>query len=66
VDPFDLALLVLVRGGIRVGAAPLGPFAFRRGRDEAVGAPGSAWQQRLRGASRGGDGYLRLEAPPFV
>jgi phosphatidylglycerophosphate synthase len=58
VDPFDLALLVLVRGGIPVGSSPLGPFAFRRGRDEAVGAPGSAWQQRLRGASRGGDGYF--------
>jgi phosphatidylglycerophosphate synthase len=58
VDPFDLALLVLVRGGIRVGSSPLGPFAFRRGVDEAPGARGSAWQQRLRGASRGGDGYF--------
>ncbi|WP_457252527.1 DUF5941 domain-containing protein [Pedococcus sp. P5_B7] len=58
VDPFDLALLVLVRGGVAVGSSPLGPFAFRRGSDEAVGAPGSAWQQRLRGASRGGDGYF--------
>ena len=58
VDPFDLALLVLVRGGIPVGSSPLGPFAFRRGSDDAAGAPGSAWQQRLRGASRGGDGYF--------
>lgn len=58
VDPFDLALLVLVRGGLRIGSSPLGPFAFRRGGDEAVGAAGSAWQQRLRGASRGGDGYF--------
>jgi phosphatidylglycerophosphate synthase len=58
VDPFDLALLVLVRGGIAVGSSPLGPFTFRRGRDEAPGARGSAWQQRLRGASRRGDGYF--------
>src|SRR5205085_5513245 len=58
IDPFDLALLVLVRGGLRVGSSPLGPFTVRRGRDEAAGAAGSAWQQRLRGASRGGDGYF--------
>jgi hypothetical protein len=58
VAPFDLALLVLVRGGVRVGVAPLGPFRFSRGGLHSDGVAGSAWQQRLRGASRGGDGFF--------
>jgi hypothetical protein len=58
VDPFDLALLVLVRGGVPVGVAPLGPFQFFRGGAHSAGVRGSAWQQRLRGASRGGDGFV--------
>ena len=58
VDPFDLALLALVRAGVPVGAVPLGPFGFSRGTTHVPGAPGSAWQQRLRGASRGGDGFF--------
>jgi phosphatidylglycerophosphate synthase len=57
-DPFDVALLVLVRGGIRVATAPLGPFRATRGGARTDGVTGSAWQQRLRGASRGGDGYF--------
>lgn len=58
VDPFDLALLVLVRGGLRVGVAPLGPFDATRDGATVTGVSGSPWQQRLRGASRGGDGYF--------
>jgi len=58
VDPLDLALVALVRGGVPVGAVPLGPYdVSRRGRS-ATGAGGSAWEQRLRGASRGGDGFF--------
>jgi len=57
-DPFDLALLVLVRGGLRVGVAPLGPFDASRGGARTRGVAGSPWQQRLRGASRGGDGFF--------
>jgi hypothetical protein len=58
VDGFDLALLVLVRGGLSVGVVPLGPFTFRRRGAHSDGAAGSPWQQRLRGASRGGDGFF--------
>ena len=58
VDGFGLALLVLVRGGLSVGVVPLGPFTFRRGGAHSEGAAGSAWQQRLRGASRGDDGFF--------
>jgi hypothetical protein len=58
IDPFDLALLVLVRGGLDVGAIALGPFTFTRGAAHSSGAPGSPWQQRLAGASRGGDGFF--------
>jgi hypothetical protein len=58
VDAFDLALVALVRGGVDVGASPLGPFDVHRGPSDAVGAAGSPWQQRLRGASRGGDGFF--------
>lgn len=58
VDPFSLALLALVRGGVAVGLVPMGPFDVRRGDTRAIGAPGSPWQQRLRGASRDGDGFF--------
>ena len=58
VDPFSLALLALVRGGVAVGLVPMGPFDVRRGDSHAIGAPGSPWQQRLRGASRDGDGFF--------
>lgn len=58
VDPFDLALLALVRGGVRVGTLSLGPFDVARGSSAALGSHGSPWQQRLRGASRGGDGFF--------
>lgn len=58
VDPFDLALVALVRGGVRVGAVPLGPYDVGRLGSRATGARGSAWEQRLRGASRGGDGFF--------
>jgi phosphatidylglycerophosphate synthase len=58
IDPFDLALLVLVRGGLDIGAVALGPFSFTRGSAHSTGAPGSPWQQRLAGASRGGDGFF--------
>lgn len=60
VAPFDLALLALVRGGLAVGAAPMGPYGVSRGGDVASGAPGSPWQQRLRGASRGNDGAFSM------
>ena len=56
IAPFDLALLALLRGGVSVEAVPIGPYAVSRGSDHATGAPGSPWQQRLRGASRGNDG----------
>ncbi|HXR68281.1 MAG TPA: DUF5941 domain-containing protein [Dermatophilaceae bacterium] len=57
-DPFALAVLALVRSGIPVQAVPLGPFAFSRGDAGAEGAPGGPRRQRLRGASRGGDGFV--------
>lgn len=57
-EPWSLSLLVLVRGGLRVKALALGPFAFSRGRATAVGAKGGPWQQRLRAASRVGDGFV--------
>lgn len=56
VAAYDLALLALVRGGLPVTAAPIGPYTVTRGADRVSGAPGSPWQQRLRGASRGNDG----------
>ncbi len=58
VDAFDLALLALVRGGVPVGVVPLGPFDLRRGGSRVAGSRGSVWQQRLAGASRGGDGFF--------
>ena len=60
-----LAVLVLVRGGLAVHASPLGPFAFERGPVAARGAPpgrDQGWRQRLRGASRGGDGFYSTYA----
>lgn len=60
VDAFDLAVLALVRAGLPLTALPLGPYAVRRGSDQSTGAPGSPWQQRLRGASRGNDGAFSM------
>ncbi|WP_168207301.1 CDP-alcohol phosphatidyltransferase family protein [Microlunatus elymi] len=58
---FDLALLILVRGGLPLGGQPLGYYDWSRpGRDHShVGQRGlgsSPWRQRLRSASRLGDG----------
>lgn len=61
-DAFDLSLLALVRGGLHVGTVALGPFTVRRDGTTVTGAPGSPWQQRLRGASRGGDGFFSTYA----
>ena len=61
-DPFAVAVLALVRTGIPVQAVPLGPFAWSRAGVIATGSGGSAWQQRLRGASRGGDGFVSTYA----
>lgn len=61
-DPFALAVLALVRSGIPVQAVPLGPFAFSRGEAGAEGAAGGPWRQRLRGACRGGDGFVSTYA----
>ncbi|HET7279739.1 MAG TPA: DUF5941 domain-containing protein [Dermatophilaceae bacterium] len=58
IDPFDLVLLALVRGGLGVAAIPLGPFTVERDGATAPGAPGSAWQQRLAAVSRGDDGLF--------
>lgn len=55
-DLFDLALLALVRGGLSVAEQPLGYYRWSRngvGQD-GIGATGR--QQRLRSASRLGDG----------
>lgn len=57
-DPVAAVLLVLVRGGLRVQASALGPFDWARPAVRAQGAAGDAWRQRLRGASRGGDGFF--------
>jgi hypothetical protein len=57
-DLAALALLALVRGGVRVAASPLGPVRWSRGETGGAGAPGDPWRQRLRGASRGGDGFV--------
>lgn len=55
-DRFDLALTSLVRSGLPLAARPLGCYRWSRGPSAQSGAAGSAWQQRLRNASRGGDG----------
>lgn len=57
-DLFAACVLALVRGGVRVRARELGPFGWTRGDAQAPGAAGGPWRQRLRGASRGGDGFL--------
>jgi phosphatidylglycerophosphate synthase len=62
IDAFDLSLLALVRGGLRVGSVALGPVTVGRDGATVTGAPGSPWQQRLRGASRGGDGFFSTYA----
>lgn len=65
-DPFNAALLVLVRGHVDVGAVDLGCYAWSRTGCRGSGAAGSAWQQRLRNASRGGDGpYSTLVLRPL-
>lgn len=57
-DPFALAVLAVVRAGVPVQAVPLGPFTWSRTGVAAPGASGGPWQQRLRGAPRGGDGLV--------
>jgi len=61
-DGVAAATLVLVRAGLPVQASPLGPFDWSRGAVRAVGAAGGPWRQRLRGASRGGDGFFSTYA----
>lgn len=61
-DAVAVAVLVLVRGGVTVQASPLGPFDWSRPGVRAVGAAGEPWRQRLRGASRGGDGFFSTYA----
>ncbi len=61
-DAVAVATLVLVRGGLTVQASPLGPFDWSRPGVRAVGAAGEPWRQRLRGASRGGDGFFSTYA----
>lgn len=61
-DHVAAATLVLVRGGLAVQASPLGPFDWARSGVAATGAGGDPWQQRLRGASRGGDGFFSTYA----
>jgi hypothetical protein len=53
---FDLALLALIRGGLVVKAVPLGYFDWARSESGADGIGSSPWRQRLRSASRLGDG----------
>ncbi len=61
-DTLAFAVLALVRGGLPVQAAPLGPFDWTRAGVQATGAAGGPWRQRLRGASRGGDGFFSTYA----
>ncbi|GAA2153099.1 CDP-alcohol phosphatidyltransferase-like enzyme [Humibacillus xanthopallidus] len=60
--PFDVALLAAVRAGVLVRAVTLSHQSVRRGDWQAPGAAGSAWQQRLRAASRGNDGLFSTVA----
>jgi phosphatidylglycerophosphate synthase len=63
VSPFDLALLAIVRSAnVEVQAVPLDHVTVERGHQMSVGARGSAWQQRLRAASRGNDGVFSTVA----
>lgn len=57
-DHVAAVTLVLVRGGLAVQASALGPFDWARTGVRATGAAGDPWRQRLRGASRGGDGFF--------
>lgn len=57
-DDFDLALVALVRGGVRVAPVRLGYFTWQRGETGQPGSTGGPWHQRLRTASRGGDGFF--------
>jgi hypothetical protein len=58
VDPVALALLALVRTGVRVRPVSLASYEWSRGSFRASGAPGSPWKQRLRASSRADDGFL--------
>ncbi len=60
--PFDLALLALVRGGIRVENRPVGYYSWSRRSVVMSGSGGTGWQQRLRTASRSGDGPFSTAA----
>jgi phosphatidylglycerophosphate synthase len=60
---FDLALLAVVRdAAVPVAALPLAHVTVERGHEQRSGAAGSAWQQRLRAASRGNDGVFSTHA----
>ncbi|KRF39288.1 DUF5941 domain-containing protein [Terrabacter sp. Soil810] len=60
---FDLALLAVVRDAVvPVVAVPLAHVTVERGHEQRQGAAGSAWQQRLRAASRGNDGVFSTHA----
>lgn len=56
VDTFDLALLALVRGGLPVAEQPLGYYRWSRNGTGQDGLGATGWDQRLRSASRLGDG----------
>lgn len=53
---FDVAVLALVGGGLPIGGRALGYYTWSRGPAGQTGLGRSAWQQRLRSASRLGDG----------
>ena len=58
---YDLALLILVRGGLPIGGQPLGYYDWSRPTTDGTrfgqdGLGTSPWRQRLRSASRLGDG----------
>jgi hypothetical protein len=60
---FDLALLAVARDAtVPVVAVPLAHVTVERGHEQRAGAAGSAWQQRLRAASRGNDGVFSTHA----
>jgi phosphatidylglycerophosphate synthase len=61
-DTLGIVTLALARGGLPVQASALGPFRWHRRGSLAAGAEGDAWRQRLRGASRGGDGFFSTYA----
>ena len=53
---FDAALLVLIRAGLPVSGSGIGYIDWSRGGFGATGLGRSPWRQRLRSASRLGDG----------